>query len=253
MDKKHINIHVPCSRHTSEHIQRVSTDVNASQHLFCLECVLHQTQKLVLPSSKLKTIPDFIDMAAQFYSQHKDTTTSSSASDIPDEFISLLSKQADVLETLSIHITEEKKKVEVEFDALIHDVLQLLTDKKNSYMQVLDQQLLNLRYWYISFARKIKKAYPTPEDIVTLYPSRDDLVNKAQKITNDTQLTAFVRGINEDIYEVNKPDQNERLTLQEARKKELSELSKQLSELDHTRPAYKMEDYSRSELVKKAQ
>ena len=116
-------------------------------------------------------------------------------------------------------------------------------------MHALDQQLLNLRYWYTSFAKKIKKTYPTPDDIPVLYPSRDDLVTKVQKIINDTQLTAFVRGIKDDIYEVNKPERNERLSLEEVRKKELSELAKQLSELECLRPVYEMKDYNRCEFV----
>ena len=145
-----------------------------------------------------------------------------------------------------------RRKVEIEFDALIQSVLQMLTDKKNKYMHNLDQQLLNLRYWYTSFAKRIKKTYPTLDDIPTLYTHpRDDLVNKVQKITNDIQLTAFIRGIKDDIHEVNKPDRNERLSLDETRKKELSELSKQLSQLEHTRPIYEMKDYNRGDLVEK--
>ena len=248
MDKQQISVRIPCSKHTSEFIQRVSTDVNASQHLFCLECVLQQTLNGEISSSTLKNIPDFIDMAAQFYSQHKLATTNSSP-DVPDEYVGLLSKQADVLEALSDHIADEKKRVETEFDGLIHDVLQTLTENKNKYMHSLDQQLLNLRYWYTSFAKRIKKTYPTANDIPILYPSRDDLISKVQKITNDIQLTAFIRSIKDDIHEVNKPDRNERLSLDETRKKELSELSKELSQLEHTRPIYEMKDYNRGDLV----
>ena len=249
MDKQPITIRIPCSRHTSEHIQRVSTDANASQHLFCVECVLQQTQEAGPIASGLKTIPDFVDIAAQFYSQHKRAT--SSTSDVPGEYIGLLSKQSEAIEALSSHIASQKNTVESEFDALIRDVLQLLTDQKNKHLHALDQQLLNLRYWYTSFAKKIKKTYPTLDDIPTLYPSRDDLVTKLQKITNDTQLTAFIRGIKDDIHEVNKPGRNERLTLEETRKRELSELAKQLSEIEHRRPVYEMKEYSRSELVEK--
>ena len=248
MDKQQIIVRVPCSRHISEHIQRVSTDIEASQHLFCLECVLQQTQEGGSLGS-LKTIPDFIDIAAQFYSQHKQATPS--ASDVPDEYIGILSKQSDIIEAFNIHIANQKNIIESEFDALIHDVLQLLTNQKKKYMHALDQQLLNLRYWYTSFAKKIKKTYPTPEDISILYPSREDLVTKVQKITNDTQLTAFIRGIKDDIYEVNKPERNERLSLEEVRKKELSELVKQISELESLRPIYEMKDYNRSEFVQK--
>ena len=130
-------------------------------------------------------------------------------------------------------------------------MLQMLTDKKDKYIHNLDQQLFNLRYWYTSFAKKIKKTYPTPDDILTLFPSRDDLVNKVQNITNDIQLAAFIRGIKDDIQEVDKADRNERLSLYEIRKRELSELSKQLSQLEHTRPKYKMNYYNRGDVIQK--
>ena len=171
--------------------------------------------------------------------------STTNVSDVPDEYIGLLSKQADVIEALISHIADEKKKVELEFDALIHDVLQTLTNKKNKYMHNLDQQLFNLRYWYTWFAKRIKKTYPT------LYPSRDDLVSKVQNITNDIQLTAFIRGIKDDIHEVNKPDRDERLSIDEIRKKELSELFKQLSQMEHRRPTHEMKGYNRADLVQK--
>ena len=224
MDNQQINVRIPCSKHTSEFIQRISTDVNVSQDLFCLECVLQQTQEGKTSSSNLKNIPDFIEMAAQFYLQRKSAITSCS-SDVPGEYIGLLSRQEDVLEALSEHIAGEKRKVELEFDGLIHDILRILTDKKNKYMHSLDQQLLNMRYWYTSFAKKIKKTYPTVDNSPILCPSRDDLVNKVQEITNATQLTAFIRGIKDDIHEVSKPNRNERLSLDETRKSDLSELS----------------------------
>ena len=89
------------------------------------------------------------------------------------------------------------------------------------------------------------------DDVPILYPSRDDLVNRLQKITNDIQLIVFIRGIKDDLHEVNQPDSNERISFDEIKKKELSELSKQLSRLEHTRPMYQIKDYNRSDLVQK--
>ena len=128
MDRQQISIRIPCSKHTSQFIQRVSTDVSASQHLFCLEYVLQQTQEDTISSSTLKNIPEFVDMAAQFYLQHKQASTPNT-SDVPDEYIGLLSKQGDIIKTLKNNIADVKKKVELGFD-----VLQMLTNKESKYM-----------------------------------------------------------------------------------------------------------------------
>ena len=247
MDKQPISIRIPCPRHTSEFIQRVNTDVNASQHLYCLECILHQQEDAHTLAPTLKPISEFVEAAAQFYAQHKNTATFSS--DVPDEYFGLLSKQTEVLDSLSSHIVNQKKRVESEFDMLIQGVLQTLTSKKNEYLYSLDQQLSNLRYWYTSFAKQIKKAYPTPEDIPHLYPSRDDLIGKLQKITNDIQLTALMRGLKEDMNEQKRFGQNERLSLEEIRKKELSEIAHKLSQLEHVKPIYDMTHYNQGDTV----
>ena len=141
MEEQPITIRIPCPRHTSEFIQRVNTNVNASQHLYCFECILQQQEDVHSLTPTLKPISEFLEAAAQFYDQHRDTLTL--ASGIPDQYFGLLSKQAKVLDDLSNHIETQKETIESEFDALINDVLQTLKKKKkNDYLYRLDQQLL---------------------------------------------------------------------------------------------------------------
>ena len=246
MDKKHISLQISCPKHVSERIQRVNIDPNASQHLFCLECILQQTSENPLLASTLKTIPDFIDMAAQFYSYHKDNATPSS--DVPDQYTSLLSRQSETLESLSRHIASEKEKIESEFDILTTDVLQVLTDKKNEYLQLLDQQVVNLKSLFTSFEEQIKKAYPSHEDIPNVYPSRDELVNRVQNLTDDAQLVTFVKNINKAIRTYSLASQGNRLSLNEIRREELAEISTKFSDTEHNKPVFDMEKYNYNEL-----
>ena len=237
MDKQHIAIQIPCTKHPTEHIQRVAADVNTSHHLFCFDCILQQQQE---SSSPLKSFSEFISTAAQFYSQHKETIIP--ASNIPDEYTNLLSRQKDVIEGLDTHISNEKKKIGSFFDVLISGGVQYLNSQKNNHLDELDKQSANLRYWYTYFTRQIKKTYPTPENIPQLFPSQEDLITKLNGITNTTELTEFVRGINEDMNEYSKNETKERSTIEDIRQRELFELAKQLSSLEHLRPSYDMKD-----------
>ena len=72
-----------------------------------------------------------------------------------------------------------------------------------------------------------------------------------QKITDNTQLTAFLRGLKEDMNKHTKSARSERLSLEEIREKELSEVSKRLSQHDNVRPVYDLKDYSHPDVLDK--
>jgi len=141
------------------------------------------------------------------------------------------------LEQLSKHIEEEKKKVINVFETIMKDTLKMITEKKNEYLNVLDQQLFNLRYWYIFFDKQLKKAYPSKEDISFLFPTKEDLVYKLGKITNATQLTAFVRNLKEDLNEEELSDAAE-INLERNRKSYVQLLSKELVKVEDIKPYY---------------
>ncbi len=142
-----------------------------------------------------------------------------------------------MLESLRKHVEDEKKKVSHVFDSLMQDVVKIISEKKNEYLHGLDQQLFNLRYWYISFDKQIKKAYPTEEDIPFLFPSQEDLANKLGKITNATQLMAFVRNLKEDLNEQKFSIRSIR-SLEEDKNAYLKKLSLNLAEVAKSKPFY---------------
>jgi len=227
-------LQIPCPLHPNEFIQRAYIEITSGQQLFCLECILSNEDAASL-SSKLKTIPDLIDTAANFYARNKQSIDL--GSQIPPEYIDLLSGQGEKLEKLSKHIELEKKKASDIFDTIMKDAVKMISEKKNEYLNSLDQQLFNLRYWYIFFDKQLKKAYPSEEDIPFLFPTKEDLTTKLGKITNATQLTAFVRNLKEDLNEQkigNVPGGD----LDRNRKGYIQTLSKELVKVENISPSY---------------
>ena len=82
-----------------------------------------------------------------------------------DQFTNVLANQNEKLEELSKHIEEQKKHVEYSFDELSQNLMSFVDAKKKEYLNELDKQLFNLRYWYIYLDKQIKKTYPTPDDV----------------------------------------------------------------------------------------
>jgi len=240
MEGQKITVRIPCPIHTSEIIQRVAMDTQASQQLYCLECILSQEDAASL-SPSLKTIPDLVETAAAFYAQNKNSIRM--GEQVPPEYLDLLSGQAEKLEQLSKHIEDEKKKATHVFDTIMQDTVKMISEKKNEYLYELDQQLFNLRYWYIFFDKQLKKTYPTEEDIPFLFPSKEDLVTKLGKITNATQLMAFARNLKEDL---NEQKLGIGAGLEGGRKTYLNTLSKELLKLDNVRPKYQEGDLEMS-------
>jgi len=210
------------------------TEVTAEQQLYCLECILSNEDAASL-SSNLKTIPDLIDTASNFYARNKQSLNL--GSQVPGEYLELVSGQAEKLEKLSKHIEFEKKKVSDIFDSIMKDTVKMISEKKNEYLNSLDQQLFNLRYWYIFFDKQLKKAFPSEEDIPFLFPTKEDLVGKLGKITNATQLTAFVRNLKEDLNEQHILS-GSNMNLERGRQTYIQNLSKELLKVEDIKPYF---------------
>jgi len=99
----------------------------------------------------------------------------------------------------------------------------VLKDKKEEYLKILDKQLANYRCNYIYFEKQSRKLYPQENEKETnLYPSKQEIITKLGKITNSTQLLAFVKNIKQDLNEAkyNMLNANQE-TLEEMKKKNL--------------------------------
>jgi len=233
MDSKKISVNVFCPMHPSENVQRIDLNPLATQRLYCVECILNQDNPSML-QSKLKTITDFIGIASEFYasSQRNVKITESPPSDYQD----LIAQQGEKLERLNHHVNQEKDRVEAYFAKILEELSDLLNQKKQIYLQALDQQLFKLQAWFISFEKQFRKTYPTAEDMTTLFPSRETLINRIQKITNCTQLEAFIKTIQEDLTEQKLSGEDQ--------ENYLRSFARKMTQVEYTRPQYGEVDVS---------
>jgi hypothetical protein len=174
----------------------VDTEFGSEKEFFCIECLLNIDN----PADKktLKPIDQFVDSAAEFYAQNRKRIEDNV--ETPSEYLDILSKQQETLETMTEHIEGQKQKVQSKFDEMTQNVMKMINQKREEYFQMLDQQLFNLRYSFIFFEKQLRKSFPKQDDL-SLYPTKDELVSKLGKIQNSTQLTAFFKTLKEDINE----------------------------------------------------
>ena len=212
--------------------------MDCTQHLYCLECILQNPIPTGVPPT-LKTVNDLVNQVADYYAQCKESVKRTP--EVPDQFTNVLVNQNEKLEELSKHIEEQKKHVEYSFDELSQNIMSFLDVKKKEYLNELDKQLFNLRYWYIYLDKQIKKTYPTPDEVNFLFPTKEELHSKLQKLTNITQLTALVINLKEDLVE----SQSVRpltQTPEAARKAQLLVLGRKLASMELKRPHFACEE-----------
>jgi DNA-binding ferritin-like protein len=215
-----------CPLHPKEAVKRIDLEFGADKELYCIECLLN-LQNPTQISSQLKSIDDFVDMAASYYATNR--KRSSENIETPEEFLEILEKQTDNLSVLSKHIEEEKKRVDLKFDEITKDVFKMINQKRDEYFHMLDKQLFNYRYGFIFFEKQLRKAFPK-EDDAGLYPTKEELFTKLSKLQNATQMMAFVKNIKEDLNE-NKllsDEDSKNVSHDEARRNLIKTISKKL-------------------------
>mmetsp|Transcript_17652 Transcript_17652/g.15466 ORF Transcript_17652/g.15466 Transcript_17652/m.15466 type:complete len:104 (+) Transcript_17652:91-402(+) len=95
---------VTCPIHTSEPIQRVDTEFGSEKEFYCIECLLNIDN----PADKktLKPLKQLIEQAAAFYQENR--KRSEENIETPAEYLDILSRQQENLETLTERIEKEK-------------------------------------------------------------------------------------------------------------------------------------------------
>jgi hypothetical protein len=226
------NIAIKCPLHPKESIKRIDLEFGAEKELYCIECLVSVDNPVQL-GARLKPLEDFIEMAARYYNENFKKTQEDH--ETPDEYIEVLGKQSENLETLAKHIEDEKKKVQLKFDDITKELLKMITAKRDEYFHLLDQQLFNYRYGYIFYEKQLRKAFPKAED-ASLYPSKEELLTKLSKLQNSTQLMAFVKNVKEDLNESKLYETQDGLTADEARRFLIKNLTKKLEEIKSKSP-----------------
>jgi len=224
---------IHCPYHPDDYIHRIAAELGEERELYCIECLI--SAKGTGPGPKLINFKDFIEEAANFYEQNR--VRVSQTLETPSEFLDVLASQEESLEIFSKKIEDEKRKVSIQFDELLKYVTKLIADKKAEYLLALDKQLLNYRHGFIFFDKMLKKSYPK-DDIANLFPSKEELQKKLNKIQSPSQLEIFVKGIKEDLHEAEILQLDENKFVSEARLELLQKLSKKLTDIKNESPRF---------------
>ena len=246
-----IELQITCPEHPNEFIERICTDSTIEKDLVCIECLLNFDDP-AMSSSALQTVEEFVDSAAKFYEKSKIMT--SEPSEQPQEITELSEKQGEYIDKIQKNIVKEKAKIEERFKTLIEEFTKVCNTKKMEYISTLDKQLANYRCNYIYFEKQARKLYPTEnlENQTNLYPTQEEIIHKLHKITNSTQLLAFIKNIKQDLNEAkyNPLNQNQE-SIEEIQKKNLSSLSKALESSVKNIPQYiNTKNYTSDKVIK---
>lgn len=229
---------VRCQFHPKEGILRINTEVGAEKELYCIECLMDtkNTSELI---KTLKHVEEFIDIAANYYQSSKETSSTDSG-EIPEEYSDLIESQNSKFSDLEAQIENQKKTITLNYEELIKQILKFVTKKRDEQIAMLDKQLFNYRQGLIYFQKQVNKSYIGSNDDSA--PTKEQIVEKFEKITNYAQLLAYVRGIKEDMNE--KASLNSgleiELTVDEARKFQLKRLYKEINEISTKTPNLKL-------------
>lgn len=244
-----INLSISCPLHPEETVERVCIDSSTDKEILCVECLLGIDDPTAL-SQSLVRIGEFVDIAAKFYESSKKAIAE--PSEAPQEFVDLVEKQSENIEKIAKHIESQKKRIEERFNTLIEEFTKLCKQKKDEYITTLDKQLQNFRYNYIFFEKQLRKLYPKEaQEDASLYPSKEAIIAKLEKLTNSTQLLALVKNIKQDLNEAKYNPNNSQESQEEARKKVLSIISKSIqNNLQKLPQIITAANYSQDKLVK---
>ena len=232
MNNLNLPVMIPCPIHTSEVIQRIDMNISAKKQIFCLECALQSENPKALLAT-LETLPNFVKAAAMFYRNKKGLAHSSLGPE--PEYVEILHKQAEKIKSLSEHIDHEKAKVEATFEEIIMEVIDKINEKKKECLDNLDKQLVNMRNHYTSFEKQLKKAYPRPEDMDYLYPSKEEIERRLSKLRNSAELESFVKSTKEDMAHDHIEQSPTELT-SAGKKSYFDDLAKKLKDQEEMKP-----------------
>ena len=235
---------IPCPLHEDQTIQKINSNADAKQMLYCIECVIDASSQNALPSS-LVTLDKFVSTASIYFSMQSQDLKPNPEVKIPTKFTDILSAKGENLSRLQECTKKEKTAIEELFNHLIAVLAEKVNQKKKEYMQMIEDQMINACRNYELFEKQLKMAYPKAEDVDTLFPSKADLQARLKKVTNASELRIFVQNLAEDTQE-NTKNQNE--DEDQMKEESLTSLSDTLTNLNYSAPTFKVSNLSTCDL-----
>ena len=245
MENKFVYPVILCPLHEDQAIQKIDSNADAKQMLYCIECVIDASSQNTLPSN-LVTLDKFVSTASLYFSlQYQDLKPNPEVK-IPTELTDILSAKGENLSRLQESTKNEKKVIEELFNHLAGVLVEKVNQKKKEYLQIVEDQMINACRTYELFEKQLKTAYPKAEDLDGLFPSKANLQTRLKKIANASELRIFVQGLTEDMQK-NSQSQNED---QDQKKEEqyLADLSDTLTNRNYSVPTFKVSNLSTYDL-----
>ena len=234
-----------CPLHEDQSVQKIDSNPDAKQMLYCIECVIDASSQNTLPSN-LTTLDKFVSAASLYYSVKSQDLKPNPDVKVPPEFLDVLSTKGENLSRLEECTKKEKKSIEDVFSHLTVVLVEKINQKKREYLQMVEEQMANACSNYALFEKQLKRTYPKAEDVAVLFPSKTDLQARLKKVATASELKTFVNDIAEDMQK-NSQDKKENNDL-DLKKEYLTSLSKFLSGIDYSASTFEVNDLATYDL-----
>ena len=106
-----------CPLHEDQAIQKINSNADANQMLYCIECVIDASSQNTLPSN-LVTLDKFVSTVSLYFSLQSQDLEHNPKVTIPTEFTDILSAKGENLSKLQECTQKEKKAIEELFNHL---------------------------------------------------------------------------------------------------------------------------------------
>lgn len=195
-----------CPDHPDEVIARIDPYDDSERDLYCTQCLFSHKAPQNL-TNRLKKVDVFLNEVATLIKNSKPKNFANLQT--PKDLSEILEKQSETFSVITQKLETEKAKVEQVFDWLSSSVQEIITRKRKQYIELLDNQIANFAFQYSSLEKQIRKAYPTSDDVPSLYPTIEQLTAKLHDLKDTAGLAGFVRSLKQDLHELKSGNREE--------------------------------------------
>mmetsp|Transcript_7087 Transcript_7087/g.6341 ORF Transcript_7087/g.6341 Transcript_7087/m.6341 type:complete len:223 (+) Transcript_7087:100-768(+) len=184
-----------CKIHPNEEIQRICLENETDTPLRCIECILNS--EVAYGKGAILPLKDFIKTAAKFYE-----TISNEAKLLdtaPNEWVEFLANEDDCLSKLTLHIEEEKTRINDGINLLLQEFTMLCHNKKELIFKNLDLQLINLKSNFTYYKSKLDKYFGQEGQENNM--TKEDIIYKMDQCNTIDDFEVVVKNIKDDMAE----------------------------------------------------
>jgi len=237
MEQAKLLLSLKCPQHKDQLIGVLDTNLASQKLGYCYDCIVENSMQGTVPKT-IKSLDGYLKETSEFY--EKCRQRAHIIGEPPVNYIEELSKKGERLERLSHHIDQEKDKVMKNFEEIRKNVIQIIDQKEQQCLELLDKEISGLSEVYLHLEKLLARGWPKLSEVEGMYPELEVLKQKISKIENTEQLQGFMAEVEEDIRRENVYSINGEYG-QERRKREIDRLIQCLSLPENSLPKVNME------------